>query len=218
MKYMLSRGTNVPDRAGDLQVERMENVLLPILDLHRLISRAQTMEDQLEFSELDLMNFSVDKRDLQQAAADLGCQHLAAPTSIATPPPACGVILGPKKRVVVVRTVTIRDVVRNVAFVLDPGCRCTSVCHETINAFGLDPKNVRTNYARGSILAGSEQQVVLELQLFAPGGPHHDLNGLGMDYLLACVWVAVASNTPARAVLSSLLLFRALAADTGTVC
>ncbi len=89
----------------------------------------------------------------------------------------------PKKRILVPRTVTIKRITRTVMFLLDTGGTSASwVCHRTLAEFGLTSKQLK---AQGSnFIRGEVQNVGQSLFMLDPHGAHHDLNILGMDYLM----------------------------------
>ena len=158
----------IPDKSYDLSI--VDSVLVPILELHRAIFAAQPVEDQLEPSEVDMLTFGITAADLKQTAKDLGCGHLCKPSG---PQPEEGRIVGIKDRILVVRTVRIREVSLSVAFLVDTGAPVTFVCAETLRAFGIDIEAQSGNNVRGEVEGG----VVLNLYFLDPRGI------LGMDYL-----------------------------------
>jgi hypothetical protein len=171
----------VPEKLGSITA--IDGAVLPMLQLHRLLSVAQPPEEQLEVSEVNLLTFGVDKSMLQEAGYRLDCQLLQEPQGLPLPR---GVIIGLKKKVVVVRTVKIRGVSRSVAFIVDTGAPVTFIAVETLNAFGIGLEQLTCTFVQGSILTDTGRSVLLEVQIFAPDGPHNDLNILGMDYMLEC--------------------------------
>ena len=93
-----------------------------------------------------------------------------------------GLIVGTKKRSLVPRTVTLRNITCTVMFLLDHGAPVTYVCHRTLAEFGLSSKQLEAQ--SGNSVRGSLQGLGQTLYILDPEGPHHDLNSLGMDYLM----------------------------------
>lgn len=111
----------------------LDAVLTPLLELRCAIFLAQPIEDQMEPSELDLVTFGITAADLHQVAFDLGCAHLQSPQESQSQPNG-GCVVGPKKRILVVRYITICGVTRCVTFLLDTGALASMNCAESLAA------------------------------------------------------------------------------------
>jgi hypothetical protein len=94
-----------------------------------------------------------------------------------------------------VRTVFLRGRTRSVTFIVDTGSPATFLCHDTLEAFDIDPDSVPEPAVRGTLLSGRGKEVVLNLGICQLDGPCHDINVLGMDYMTKCdVGIQVVSR------------------------
>lgn len=181
MDTLTTRRLQVPDQGNELSA--IDAVLMPLVELHRVFALQQPFEDQLQHTEADLLVYGVTEVDLAETAQELGCTHLAEPCDL---PPDRGLVVGGKDRLLVVRTVKIRNVARSVTFIVDTGSPATFVCHGTLRAFGIDPAGIVQPSVRGGILSGQGSENVLDLVIFDSDGPYNDINVLGMDYMMRC--------------------------------
>ena len=172
---MAAKRRFIPDHSS--QLSEIYAVLVPLLELHRAVHIAQPVEEQLEPSELDLLDFGVTQADFVRVAEELGTVYLSESSKAE---PTKGLVVGVKKRIVVVRNITIKRKTLSVAFVLDTGAPVSWIRHETLRAFGVDPELAAANYVRGTF-GGT---LSLDLYLLDPTGIHKELNILGMDYML----------------------------------
>ena len=174
-----SRRNRIADK--DEQLSVVDKALMPLLQLHRIAFQTSSVDEQLEPSELDLLSFGVSEQDLFDTADAVGETHLGE-VPYGTDATSRGLITGPKRRILVQRTVTIRRITRTVVFLVDTGGPATWVCHRTLAEFGLNSEQLQaqaSNYVRGE-----NQGIGLSLYVLDPHGAHHDLNILGMDYLM----------------------------------
>jgi hypothetical protein len=95
-----------------------------------------------------------------------------------------------------VRNVSLRGRTRSVTFIVDTGSPATFLCRDTLEAFDIDPDGVPEPAVRGTLLSGRGEELVLNLVIFQLDGPYHDINVLGMDYMMKCdVGIQVNSRT-----------------------
>lgn len=184
----------IPDKSSDLSVV---DSALPLMKLHRAIFLAQPIEEQLEPSEADLLTFGITAADLRQTAVDLGCIHLGDPNG-SSQPDIC-VVVGAKKRILVIRNIQFRRVTRSVTFILDTGAPVSYVCKDTLSAFGFDMASQSSNHIKAEVQGG----VALDLYFLSPEGDKWDLNVLGMDYLQRVNAILKFNGRTDRVVLSS---------------
>ena len=173
----------------DDALSAIDSVLVPLLQLHRVVAASQPIEEQLERSELDLLTYGVSSVDLYNTAGELGHTHLGKIQLDDMPglPMKKGLIVGPKSRILVPRVLQIKQQVRCVVFFVDIGSPWTCVCHETLRGFGIDPDQlVREKKVRAKLASDGGNMFPFELVILSPEGNHNDLNVLGMDYLMKC--------------------------------